>query len=158
MVMTASQVRVVNPNRAFARHYLEMVLAMFVGMAVLGLAVSGTFSLLGHSNLLHYTWLRALLMAGYMVAGMSLWMLHRGHGRRLIGEMAVAMVLPYVLVIGPFLAEAISKSALLIGEHVLMFPFMFLAMWLRREEYSMPHRRHETGVTARPERTPRACA
>jgi hypothetical protein len=158
MVMTTPGVGVAHSNRAFARHYLEMILAMFVGMAVFGLAVSGVFALLGHSNLLHYAWLRALLMVAYMVAGMSLWLRHRGHSGRLIGEMAVAMVLPYVLLIGPFLADAISKSALLIGEHVLMFPFMFLAMWLRREAYSMPHHRQRKEPAFRPGRNPPACA
>jgi hypothetical protein len=38
--------------RSFSRQFVEMVLAMIVGMAVLGAAVSGIFALLGHSNIL----------------------------------------------------------------------------------------------------------
>jgi TRAP-type C4-dicarboxylate transport system permease small subunit len=63
----------------FARHFFEMLIAMILGMAVLGLLFSGILRLLGHDNLLHYAALRALFMATNMSIGMSLWMRRRGH-------------------------------------------------------------------------------
>lgn len=133
----------------FWRHFLEMVIAMLVGMAVLGGAVSGIFSLLGHSSLLHYAGLRALLMEGYMIIGMAVWMRHRGHGTRSVVEMGTAMLIPYLLLIGPFEAGLISRAGLLIGEHALMLPAMVLAMLHRHDEYSRDHRDHAHGTAAR---------
>jgi hypothetical protein len=119
-----------------------MIVAMLAGMALLGGVVSLTFALLGHSNLLHYAGLRALLMAGYMTVGMSLWMRHRHHGWASIGEMAGAMLVPYAVLIGPFWAGLLSVGALLGAMHVLMLPCMVVAMLHRRDEYSQHHRGH----------------
>jgi hypothetical protein len=127
----------------FARHLIEMIVAMLVGMAVLGTIVSSIFGLLGHANLLHYAGLRGLLMTAYMVAAMSLWMRHRNHSWAAIGEMSVAMICPYLVLVGPFWAGAISAEAFLIAMHVLMLPAMIVAMLHRRYEYSQDHRRHE---------------
>lgn len=128
--------------RLFLRHLAEMIVAMLVGMAVLGAAVSLVFAFIGHSNLLHYAGLRGLLMSGYMTVGMSLWMRHRGHAWRSVGEMAVAMFVPYLLLIGPFAGGLISPSVFLSAMHVLMLPAMVVVMLSRREEYSRDHRLH----------------
>jgi hypothetical protein len=128
-------------RRRFWRHFAEMVV-MLLSMAVLGAAVSSVFALAGHANLLHYTALRGLLMTGYMVAGMALWMRHRRHGRRRVVEMSVAMAIPYVILIGPFLAGAVGKASFLAVMHVLMLPCMYGAMALRRDEYDRDHRDH----------------
>jgi hypothetical protein len=130
--------------RNFSWHLVEMVVAMLVGMAVLGAAVSGIFALLGHSNILHYAGLRALLMTGYMTAGMFLWMRHRRHGWASVSEMAGAMVVPHVVLIGPYWAGLISRGALVGGMHALMLPCMVVVMLRRREEYSQDHRRHSS--------------
>jgi len=90
--------------RPFVRHLVEMIVAMLLGMAVLGAAVSLVFALIGHSNVLHYAGLRGLLMSAYMTVGMALWMCHRGHGWLSVGEMAAAMFVPYAALIGPFAA------------------------------------------------------
>jgi hypothetical protein len=118
--------------RNFSRHFVEMVMAMLAGMAVLGAAVSGAFALLGHSSLLHYVGLRALLMTGYMTVGMSLWMRHRRHGWASVVEMAGAMAVPYLILIGPYLAGMISRGALLGWMHILMLPCMVIVMLGRR--------------------------
>jgi hypothetical protein len=126
----------------FVRHLIEMIVAMLVGMAVLGGAVSLVLGLLGHANLTHYAGLRGLMMTGYMTVGMSLWMRHRHHGWRAIGEMAAAMVAPYLLLIVPFWAGWLSAAAFLSAMHALMLPSMIVAMLYRREEYSQDHRLH----------------
>src|SRR3954471_19229534 len=82
------------PRQRFVRHYVEMVVAMFVGMAVLAmparmaLAAAGTsWSELGTSAML-------LAMAVEMTVPMVAWMRYRGHDWRPSGEMAAAMLLP----------------------------------------------------------------
>jgi deazaflavin-dependent oxidoreductase (nitroreductase family) len=119
-----------------------MVVAMLVGMAVLGAAVSLIFGLLGHSNLLHYAGLRGLLMTGYMTIGMSLWMRHRRHTWTTVAEMGAAMLLPYVVLIGPFLAGRLSAGTFLGAMHALMLPCMVVAMLARRDQYAQDHRMH----------------
>jgi hypothetical protein len=49
-------------------------------------------------------------MAGYMTVGMSLWMRHRRHGWASVGEMAGAMLVPYVVLIGPYWAGLLSRG------------------------------------------------
>ncbi|HEX6400264.1 MAG TPA: hypothetical protein VF108_07335 [Actinomycetota bacterium] len=129
-------------RRRFWRHFTEMVVVMLLSMAALGAAVSSVFALAGHANLLHFAALRGLLMTGYMVIGMALWMRHRRHGWERIAEMSAAMAGPYVVLVGPFLVGMIGKGAFLSAMHVLMLPSMYVAMALRRVEYERDHRDH----------------
>ncbi len=125
----------------FLRHYLEMIAAMLVGMAVFGAAVSLVLAALGHGNVLHFAGLRALVMTMNMTLGMGLWMRYRGHSSAAIGEMAAAMFIPLALLIGPYYAGLISAEALLIWMHALMLPAMLVAMLHRRDEYTAEHHR-----------------
>ncbi|HEX6581904.1 MAG TPA: nitroreductase family deazaflavin-dependent oxidoreductase [Actinomycetota bacterium] len=129
-------------RRWFWRHFAEMVVAMLLSMAIFGAAVSGIFALLGHGNLLHYGALRGFLMTIYMVVGMGLWMRHRRHGWASVLEMSAAMIVPYVLLVGPFAAGLLAKGTFLGAMHVLMLPCMYLAMIHRREEYEQGHSGH----------------
>ena len=129
-------------RRWFWWHFLEMFVVMLLSMVVFGAAVSGVFALLGHSNLLHYTALRGLLMTTYMVIGMGLWMRYRQHGWPSVFEMSVAMAVPYILLVGPFAAGLFGEGAFLGAMHVLMLPCMYLAMIHRREEYGQGHTGH----------------
>jgi flagellar biosynthetic protein FliP len=129
-------------RRSFWRHFAEMVVVMLLSMAIFGAAVSGVFALLGHGNLLHYTALRGFLMTIYMVVGMSLWMRHRRHGWASVLEMSAAMIVPYVLLVGPFELGLLEEGTFLGAMHVLMLPCMYLAMIHRREEYEQPHTGH----------------
>lgn len=130
-------------RRNVVRHFLEMVGAMLVGMAVLGAVVRVSFAALGHSGfLLDHVGLRAPLMAANMTIGMAVWMRHRGHGGKAIAEMGGAMLVPLVVLIGPFWAGLLSGGALLGSMHVLMLPAMVLAMQHRRDEYAQDHHRH----------------
>src|ERR687889_962944 len=88
------------PSRStlrFARHYVEMVAAMFLGMGIL--YVSGVVALgaAGVSSAELHQDLPAAMLLGMGVAmtlPMVAWMRYRGHGRRPSAEMAASMVIP----------------------------------------------------------------
>jgi hypothetical protein len=130
-------------RRNLVRHFFEMVGAMLVGMAVLGMVVRVICVALGHSDyLLDHVGLRAPVMAANMTIGMSVWMRHRGHNWGAIAEMGGAMFVPLVVLIGPFWAGVLADDALLGWMHVLMVPAMVIAMRHRRDEYAQDHHDH----------------
>jgi hypothetical protein len=112
----------------FAGHYLEMVVAMVVGMALLMPLTPAAWAALPAVH--------ALVMAADMTIGMAVWMAVRRHRVRLIVEMSAAMCAPFVLLLVPYGLGAISGETLMIGGHVLMFVTMLGAMLLRRDEYA----------------------
>jgi hypothetical protein len=133
-------------KRQFVHHYLEMVAVMIVSMPVLGALISGILALFGQSNLRDAApGLRALVMTINMVVGMTVWMRIRRHGWPSTLEMDVAMILPFVLLIGPYLAGLVSRGVLLGGDMLMMLPLMFLVMLRRYDEYAHAHPRHPTG-------------
>jgi peptidoglycan/LPS O-acetylase OafA/YrhL len=147
-IAVPNQTGVETSKRRFFHHYIEMIVVMVVAMAALGAVVSVVFGLLGHSNLLHYAGLRAFVMTANMTIGMTIWMRFRGHGWASTVEMDGAMVLPIVVLIGPYWAGVLSAGALLAVMHALMLPFMFVVMLRRYTEYAHDHRSHSTGHVA----------
>jgi len=125
-----------SPAKHFARHYLEMVVAMFAGMAVLALPARWAVAAAGTS----YAEAPAVMflsMAVTMTVPMVAWMRYRGHGRRANTEMAASMVLPTFAVIGLLWAGAVEDiGALMVLEHVAMLASMLGAMLLRPAEYT----------------------
>ncbi|MFA7248050.1 MAG: hypothetical protein WC273_00260 [Dehalococcoidia bacterium] len=123
----------------FARHYLEMVLAMFAGMFLLGPI---TFMALGMHNQMHDSavstvpLVRTVLMVVYMNVGMGAWMRYRGHSWERIGEMALAMTLPFIVLLPAMRAGVVTESFLNVVGHLAMLATMYLGMLLRRDEYS----------------------
>jgi hypothetical protein len=129
MTLTAS-------TRRFARHYAEMLIAMFAGMLVLGAAASAVIDLDALRE--DAPALMLLGMAFTMTAPMVAWMRYRGHGWAPCADMTAAMFLP------SFLAIALGAAGMDIGgqmavQHALMFPAMLVAMLLRRDEYLHAH-------------------
>ena len=129
----------------FLRHYGEMVLAMFLGMAVLGsprrlgacapsARDSDAFMFLG--------------MATTMTVPMVGWMRYRGHGWRANTEMSASMFVPTFAVIG-LLSRACSTDigVLMAAEHVVMLLAMVGAMLLRPDEYIHHHARAGDGMS-----------
>jgi flagellar biosynthetic protein FliP len=116
--------------RHVVRHYLEMVVAMVLGMAVLGPVWS-----LAWPGLSAHTAAGALVMATDMAIGMGAWMRFRGHSWPAIAAMSAAMYLPFVVLLVPFWAALITGGTLLTAGHLLMLPAMALAMLFRRSEY-----------------------
>jgi hypothetical protein len=121
----------------FAKHYVEMVIAMFVGMFALGglltVALAGVGIDVGD-------WREdspALLLLGMaftMTAPMVAWMRYRGHGWAPCGDMTAAMFLPSLLAIA--LGGTMDVDGQMMVQHILMFPAMLAAMLLRRGEYA----------------------
>ncbi len=131
------------PNRHFARHYLEMVAAMFLGMAVLWMPAREALGAAGLSSSELREDAPALLlvvMAMTMTVPMVAWMRYRGHGWRPSAEMSASMLVPTAGAIGLLgLGLAEDVDALLLGEHVAMLLGMLVAMVLRPAEYSGLH-------------------
>ncbi|PVG81966.1 hypothetical protein DDE18_14795 [Nocardioides gansuensis] len=132
MTTTTHTTTTTSMGRALARHYLEMVVAMFAGMLVLGSlrSVLGLDVELGdHPG----TWY--VLMATDMSVGMAAWMRYRGHGWGSTREMCAAMYVPAVLVVLVW-SGAMGASAFMTATHVLMFVAMAAVLWRRRHEYA----------------------
>ena len=131
--------RPTTPTGHFVRHYLEMVVAMVIGMVALGPLWSIAGDALGWTAVLHAPEPMALIMATNMSVAMCGWMRFRGHSWPATLEMAAAMYLPFVVLFPPMWAGLISTGAMMIVGHVLMLPAMAAAMLLRRAEYSGHH-------------------
>jgi hypothetical protein len=134
-------------TKHFIRHYVEMVVAMFLGMAVLGVPAAWAMAAFGTSwsELSdHAPALMFLGMATTMTVPMVGWMAYRGHGRRANAEMSASMFLPTFAVIGLLAAGLVTDlGVLLIIEHVAMLLSMLGAMLLRPDEYrSHAHHGH----------------
>jgi len=119
--------------RRFVRHYLEMVVAMVVGMLVLGPAESMLLDPIGWAELRAHTELRALVMATNMTVAMVAWMRLRGHSWAAAAEMAAAS---FVVLFPPLWLGVLSASGLIVGGHVLMLLAMAAVMVRRRDQYT----------------------
>jgi hypothetical protein len=126
--------------RHFVRHYVEMVIVMFAGMAVLGLPAGWGMTAMGTSwDELQSDVPAAMFgaMALTMVVPMVAWMRLRGHGWRANGEMSLSMVLPTLGAIALLSTDAVEDvGALLLAEHVVMLLAMLGAMLLRPSKYA----------------------
>jgi hypothetical protein len=122
----------------FLLHFLEMVIAMGVGMAIFGpvktaLVDQGYTALLDRSSLDYLFWMNL-----FMVVPMVLWMRARGHTWRHGIEMGGAMMIPTACVL--LLCRAGVTDVLpwfttsLTG--IAMFGGMLVYMLYRREMYS----------------------
>ncbi|MGY1621581.1 hypothetical protein ACI789_05225 [Geodermatophilus sp. SYSU D00965] len=114
----------------FVRHYLEMVVAMVVGMVALGPVEELVWP--GLDDRLDVS---VVVMATNMAIGMGAWMRFRGHSWRAVAEMSAAMYLPFAVLLAPYWAGAVSGGVLMTVGHVAMLPLMALAMLLRPAEY-----------------------
>ena len=126
--------------RTFTRHYIEMLIAMVLGMFALGMPLA---ALLGVAGIDVGSWetdapeLMLLGMAFTMSVPMVAWMRHRGHGWTPAWEMTASMFIPSFAAIALLWAGIIDDSgALLAIQHVAMLPAMLVAMLLRLDEYT----------------------
>ncbi len=122
--------------KKFTLHFLEMVVAMAVGMVALHPLWILVLDAVGASGLMHNPYTGALIMATNMTVAMSAWMKVRGHRWRPIAEMGAAMYLPFLALFVPLALGLIGESALMLWGHVLMLPAMAAAMLLRPSEYA----------------------
>lgn len=127
--------------RRFWWHFLQMVIAMMIGMALAPLA-GMLFEAAGARGAYERADVHLLVMATCMTIGMTAWMLFRRHGWRPIAEMAAAMYVPFVIWF-PFLwGGVLGMGAVSAIGHVLMLPAMAGVMLLRPAEYMLPHAHH----------------
>lgn len=136
--------------RHFLLHVGEMLLAMFVGMALFGSLFSAILVAAGTSYSEALEAVPELIALGLMVemtVPMFLWMRHRGHSTTRIAEMAGAMFAVAVAAIVLLWSSVIASTAICGVECALMLPAMVAAMLVHRGEYSRPaHRRHTEAV------------
>lgn len=126
-------------KRHFRRHYLEMVAAMFAGMAVLGALTYGAQLITGlELPTAAHPELASLKMAFDMSVGMVVWMRHRGHRWPATLEMTGAMFAPALTLMPLLWLGVIGADTMQLAEHVLMLPVMWLVMLRRRSEYDGP--------------------
>lgn len=117
-------------DRRFWIHFVQMLIAMAVGMIV-GMALLAPFG-----SVLRGVEVHALTMATTMTAGMAAWMAFRRHTGAAIVEMSAAMYLSFLIVLPLYWAGWLSGDGVLIAGHVVMLPAMVLAMLRRPAEYT----------------------
>jgi hypothetical protein len=131
--------------RRFFQHLVEMIVVMMLGMCVLGSAFGALHVLVfgsGYADAWRdHVVLAAFAMAFNMTVPMVLWMRYRGHSWERGGEMAAAMNLPVLPLLGLYWLGAIPSRGVLGGQMMLMVPAMLLVMLYRKEEYSAAHHR-----------------
>ncbi|HET7397544.1 MAG TPA: hypothetical protein VFJ94_03385 [Intrasporangium sp.] len=106
------------PGR-FLAAYLEMTLAMVVGMGLFGAVWDSVWP-----RLTERPDAMALTMAFDMTLGMAAWMWVRRHAARHIAEMSGVMVLPFLVLLCPYWLGVLPGDALLTWGHVAMFALM----------------------------------
>jgi hypothetical protein len=126
-------------KRAFARHFGEMLLAMLVGMVVLGGLAELAFALAGSSLSDQPGGTQVMLMGFDMTVPMVLWMIHRGHTAARNVEMALSMIVPSAAAAALAWAGALGSEAALGVQHAVMIPAMLGVMLWRYQDYSHPH-------------------
>jgi hypothetical protein len=123
----------------FTRHLLEMVIAMFAGMAVLGVAIWVLGEPPGYSDL----FVKYGLMGASMAAPMVVWMRYRGHSWSDGREMTLAMLTPMFAMVLPVELGVVGLTghALMMLSHVAMIGGMVALMVYRWDRYA--HRAHD---------------
>ena len=126
-------------RRAFARHFGEMVLAMLLGMVVLGGLAELLFAAFGSGLSGQSGGAQVMLMGLNMTVPMVIWMSYRGHGRARNAEMAMSMIVPSVAAAVLAWAGVLESAAALGVQHAVMIPAMLAVMLWRYDEYSHAH-------------------
>ena len=138
--MTTVKTLANRPTAHFARHYLEMVIAMFAGMIALGIPAGLALGGLGVDLTEDAPAVMLLGMGITMTGPMVAWMRYRGHGWAASNEMAASMMTPTLGVIALLGVGIVADThALLAIQHVVMFPAMLAVMFLRLDEYTHAH-------------------
>ena len=135
-------------RRVFLRHLIEMLIAMFAGMLVLGGITELVFAAAGSSLSDAPGSVRVMLMGFDMTVPMVAWMSYRGHSRarneshgRLNPSIAMAasMIVPTLAAAALAAVGVLSSAAALGVQHAVMIPAMLGVMLWRYDEYSRAH-------------------
>jgi hypothetical protein len=123
----------------FVRHFGEMLLAMFIGMAVFGALFGALLVAVGTSSdevLETAPALVAVVLMFNMTVPMVLWMRHQGHARARIVEMVGAMGAVAAVTVVLLWASVVESLAVCGVECALMLPAMAAVMLMHRDEYA----------------------
>ena len=123
-------------RRTFARHLGEMLIAMFLGMAVLGGVATLIFELAGGNFADVSGAVQVLLMGFNMTVPMVGWMKYRGHDTARNAEMASSMVVPSLIAAALAAAGVLGTDGALALQHVVMIPAMLAVMLWRYDVYA----------------------
>ena len=126
-------------KRAFLRHFGEMLVAMLLGMAVLGGLAELAFAGAGSSMARASGAVQVLIMGASMTAPMVAWMSYRGHDRARNAEMAGSMIIPSLVAAGLAAAGTLGAGGALALQHAVMVPAMLGVMLWRYDHYAHPH-------------------
>ncbi len=125
------------PLRRWVGHLVEMVLVMLIGMQVLFGEYAAVVGAAGYPDAMtQLPELSTAVMGLTMAIPMALWMDYRGHPRRGVIEMAAAMVVPAVVVLGAGAIGILGRADLMATYHPSMYVAMVGLMVYRRSEYS----------------------
>jgi hypothetical protein len=125
------------PLARFVGHYAGMVVAMVVGMAVLGIPVGVIARAQGYDNVDHQLpELGTIVMTATMAGPMALWMAVRGHDRRMIAEMSLAMVVPVAVLLLAARVGLLAATSLPLLSDPLMYVSMLAVMLARWRMYA----------------------
>ena len=120
--------------KTFAWHYLQMLIAMVVGMMALTPVWNAAFGRLGWSAVLDRADVLSLTMATSMALAMGLWMRFRRHSWISVAYMSAAMYVAFVVFFPFHWAGWMSGDAVLFAGHLLMLPLMAVDMVLPKGE------------------------
>jgi hypothetical protein len=129
------------PGR-FITTYLEMTLAMLIGMGLFGALWDSLWP-----GMTRRPDAMAVTMAADMTLGMAAWMWVRGHAGRHTVEMSAVMVLPFLVLLWPYRVGILPGDALLTGGHIGMFALMAAYLVWRPHTRTATASLPRTGVT-----------
>ena len=137
-----------------AFHYLEMVLAMAVGMMAFGALFWSPADPTGlGATLRNHPYISELLMVAAMAAPMVAFMRYRRHSWRLTAEMTLGMALPAAAVVAlaaTSLTPVLTGKGLSLASHAAMLLGMLAAMLYRRRDYGGSHLHHHLTHAEKP--------
>jgi len=123
----------------FVRHYVEMVVAMALGMGLLHpvwmLATHGA----AEDSRLRSTEVMLVVMATSMALPMAAWMRYRKHGWAATARMSAVMYVGLPLPLPLLWAGMTSPEGVMVAGHLLMLALMLVEMVAHREEYAGHH-------------------
>lgn len=121
----------------FARHFLEMCIAMCIGFGIGDAAYFGVTGLLGYSAPFRELPVLSLFVVTFnLTAPMAAWMRFRRMPTRAIAEMSASMALVAMGLLCLGWLGVVRMSATPLLEHSLMMPAMLVPMLWRRELYA----------------------
>lgn len=129
------------PRFRFARHLVEMLVAMWIGMPLGRGVFAAVFGSASDDAVRRHDIAWTLIMAFAMTVPMVAVMLYRGHSRRSAGEMAAAMVAPALPFVALKLGDVITEPVAGPYMGASMVAMIALIVY-RRHEYRLAAAAH----------------